>query len=47
MDALEGFTDCLPGALVRDRIYGAGVYQKGEVQSTQAMTQAYEDGKNA
>ena len=46
MDALEGFTDCLPGAKVRDRIFGSGVYQKGEVKSTRAMAQAYEDGLN-
>ena len=47
MDALEGFAVCLPGAVVRDKIYGAGVYQKGEVRTTRAMAQAYADGKNA
>ena len=45
MDALEGFTDCLPGAKVKDRIYGAGVYQKGEGRSPQAMAKAYQDGR--
>ena len=45
MDALEGFTDCLPGAKVKDRIYGSGVYQKGEVRSSQAMAKAYQDGR--
>ena len=47
MDALEGFTDCLPGAVVRDRIFGHGVYQKGEVEGTGAVQQAYQDGKKA
>ena len=45
MDALAGFTDCLPGAKVKDRIYGSGVYQKGEVRSSQAMSKAYQDGR--
>ena len=47
MDALEGFTDCLPGTVVRDRIFGHGVYQKGEVEGTGAVQQAYQDGKKA
>ncbi len=47
MDALEGFTDCLPGAVVRDKIYGSGVYAKGEVTETKVMEQAYRDGKEA
>ncbi len=34
MDAMKGFTDCLPGARVREEIYGEGVYQKGEVENT-------------
>lgn len=44
MDALSGFTDCLPGAKVWDMIYGAGVYQKGEAMNTEAMKKAYQDG---
>lgn len=47
MDALAGFTDCLPGANVKGRIYGGGVYQKGEVKTTKMMTTAYEMGKNS
>ena len=47
MDAMEGFTDCLPGAKVRDRIYGSGVYQKGEVLGTRAAQAAYQAGKRA
>ncbi len=45
MEALAGFTDCLPGARVRARIYGSGVYQKGEVLETPAAHQAYQAGK--
>lgn len=45
MDALEGFTDCLPGAKVRQRIYGSGVYQKGEVKEKPVYQRAYTAGK--
>ena len=41
IDALRGFTDCLPGAQVKGVIYGSGVYQKGEVLGTQAFQDAY------
>ncbi len=44
MDALRGFTDCLPGAKVWGVIYGEGVYQKGEVTSTKAFRDAYQMG---
>lgn len=47
MDALRGFTDCLPGAQVKGAIYGSGVYQKGEVLETMALQEAYRAGKNA
>ena len=47
MDGLEGFTDCLPGAKVKAKIYGSGVYQKGEVKDTPAYKTAYEAGQNA
>ena len=45
MDALQGFADCLPGAVVKGKIYGSGVYQKGEVQGTKAWKEAYESGR--
>lgn len=47
MDGLEGFTDCLPGAKVKGKIYGSGVYQKSEVKGTPAYQTAYEAGKGA
>lgn len=46
MDSLCGFTDCLPGATVKGKIYGGGVYQKGEIEETPAMQEAYTAGKN-
>ena len=45
VDSLRGFTDCLPGAKVKGVIYGSGVYQKGEVENTAAMKEAYQTGK--
>ena len=45
MDAMRGFTDCLPGAQVKGTVYGSGVYQKGEVMDTRAFQEAYQLGK--
>ena len=45
MDAMRGFTDCLPGAQVKGIIYGSGVYQKGEVMDTKAFQEAYQLGR--
>ena len=45
IDSLRGFTDCLPGAKVKNIIYGAGVYQKGEVANTEAMKEAFWAGR--
>ncbi len=45
IDALRGFTDCLPGAHVEGIIYGSGVYQKGDVMDTKAFQEAYQLGK--
>lgn len=47
MDALEGFTDCLPGAKVRAKIYGAGFYKPGEVTGSAAEKDAYELGRKS
>ena len=46
MDALKGFTDCLPGSKVKGMIYGAGAWQIGEIQGNPAMEEAYCLGKN-
>lgn len=47
MDALKGFTDCLTNANIRGYIYGAGVYEKGEVENTSYLKLAYDMGKNS
>lgn len=46
VDSLRGFTDCLPGAKVEKVVYGACVYQKGEVKETGAMQEAYRTGRS-
>lgn len=46
MEAMEGFTDCLPGAVVKAKIYGEGVYQKGEINNTNKIKEVYKYGKN-
>lgn len=46
MDSLCGFTDCLPGATVKGKIYGGVVYEKGEIEKSPAMGEAYTAGKN-
>ena len=45
VDAMRGFTDCLPGAQVKGIIYGSGVYQKGEVMDTKAFQEACQLGR--
>ena len=35
----------MEGAKVRQKIYGAGVYQKGEVENTPVFQRAYMAGK--
>ena len=42
----RGYADCVEGAREMGVIYGTGVYEKGEIQASEAMTQAYEMGKN-
>lgn len=47
MDALTGFTDCLPGATVKGKIYGGGSYKPGEIAGSAAEREAYLAGRNA
>lgn len=42
----RGYADCIEGAREMGVIYGTGVYEKGEVNNTKAMSEAYEMGKN-
>lgn len=41
----RGYADCVEGAKEKGVIYGMGVYEKGEIKGTPAMTEAYEMGK--
>ena len=41
----RGYADCIEGAKEMGVIYGTGVYQKGEIMSTEAMKEAYEMGR--
>lgn len=42
----HGYADCVEGAKEMGVIYGMGVYEKGEVQNTSAIKDAYEMGKS-
>ena len=46
VDALTGFTDCLPNAKIKGVLYGENVLQKGEVKEKAVMQEAYEMGKS-
>lgn len=47
VDAIRGFSvDCLSGTNEKGIIYAGGVWQKGEIQDTKYMNEAYEMGKN-
>lgn len=41
----RGYADCVSGAREMGVIYGTGVYEKGEIQSSAAMAEAYTMGK--
>lgn len=47
VDGLRGFIECLPDATLKGSIYGAGVYEKGEVKAKPVMEEAYLMGRNA
>lgn len=42
----DGFMSCLDGASEKGCVYGIGVWEKGEVEATIAMKEAYEMGIN-
>ena len=42
----RGYADCVNGAKEKGIVYGMGVYEKGKVKDTKAMTEAFEMGKN-
>lgn len=43
----RGYADCVNGAVEKGVIIGNGVYEKGEIENSEAMRNAYEMGKNA
>lgn len=45
LDCFRGYADCIDGAIEKGIIYGMGVYEKGEIKSSDAMLNAYETGK--
>ena len=40
----RGYADCVEGAKEMGVVYGTGVYEKGKIIGTKAMTQAYQMG---
>ncbi len=46
LDCFRGYADCVDGAVEKGVVYGTGVYQKGEIENTSAMRDAYELGRN-
>lgn len=42
----RGYADCVEGAKEMGVIYGTGVYEKGEVNNTDLIKEAYEMGKS-
>ena len=42
----RGYADCVKGAVEKGVIYGIGVYEKGKIQNSPTMKQAYKMGKN-
>ncbi len=45
-ECFRGFLDCLSGAVEKGTICGAGVWEKGEILSTNIVNEACEMGKN-
>lgn len=47
LEGFRGFTACLSGAMEKGVIYGTGAWNKGDIEKSPAMGQAYEMGKRA
>lgn len=46
MEGFRGFMDCLDGAQEKGTLYATQVWQKGDVQGTKFIDQAYQIGKS-
>lgn len=44
VECFRGYADCVEGAVERSVIYGTGVYQKGEINQSDALEEAYQMG---
>ena len=44
IECFRGFADCVDGAREMGIIYGTGVYEKGEIKKSPALTEAYKMG---
>ena len=47
VDGLRGLVECLPVATLKGVVYGAGVYEKGEIKDKPAMREAFLMGRNS
>lgn len=47
IECFRGFADCLAGSREKGIVYGVGAWNKGEIQGTKAMQEAYQMGKEA
>lgn len=45
VEGFRGFTSCLNGATEKGIIYGTGAWNKGDIQGSPAMKEAFEMGK--
>jgi len=46
VECFRGFLDCLEEPVERGAVYGVGAWQKGEIEGTPALREAYELGRN-
>lgn len=46
LSCFRGYADCVEGAKEMGTIYGMGVYEKGTINNTTHIKEAYETGKN-
>lgn len=44
IDGFRGFTDCFYGAEIKGIVYGSGAWQKGEIEKSPKMEEAYKMG---
>lgn len=45
IDTFQGFLDCLENPIIKETVFGTGVWHAGEIKDKPAMQEAYEMGK--